>query len=193
MFVILSDGDADLSHRAAGIVSEAMRKGPDLRLGLATGTTPLGMYRELAFDEVHDPDYSLWADELCLSTFRVAQCVGAQFDADEDRDDECLLEAALIKLMDEVRSQIHQALREEFGDDSLLFVSLWNTVEYRRDEDIREPESKLLAGDGRTDEHAKHSTEIDWLEDADWILNTEATGQKLAAHEWIAEGMHNLH
>ena len=97
-----------------------------------------GMYRdfcELAFDEVHDPAYPLWADELCLSTFRLAQCVGSRFGADEGRDDQCLLEEALVELMEEARSQIHMALREEFGDDSLLFVSLWNTVEYWRDGD----------------------------------------------------------
>jgi glucosamine-6-phosphate deaminase len=48
MFLILSKGYAELSRRAATIVSDAIRKQPDLRLGLATGTTPLGMYRELA-------------------------------------------------------------------------------------------------------------------------------------------------
>jgi hypothetical protein len=97
------------------------------------------------------------------------------------------------KLMEEARSQIHEALREEFGNDSLLFVSLWNTVEYSGDEGVCETNSKLLTREGGTDEYAKGNGEIDWLEDADWILNTEVTGQKLAAHEWIAEGMHNLH
>jgi len=106
---------------------------------------------------------SLWADELCLSTFRVVQYAGPQFRADEDRDDECLLEEALMELMEEARSQIHVALREEFGNDSLLFVSLWNTLEYRRDEDIPEPESKLLAGDeGPTSTQRKTEKSIGW-------------------------------
>src|SRR5690349_19374963 len=48
MFVILTKGYAELSRQSAGIVAEAIRKRPDLRLGLATGTTPLGMYRQLA-------------------------------------------------------------------------------------------------------------------------------------------------
>jgi len=48
MFVILCKGYAELSQQSAGIVAAAIRKRPDLRLGLATGTTPLGMYRELA-------------------------------------------------------------------------------------------------------------------------------------------------
>ena len=54
------------------------------------------------------------------------------------------LEGALLELMEEARSDIHEALREEFGDDSLLFVSLWNTVEYKLDEEVRESESKLV-------------------------------------------------
>jgi hypothetical protein len=156
------------------------------------------MYRdfcELAFDEVHDPAYPLWADELCLSTFRVAQCVGSQFGADEGRDDQCLLEEALVELMEEARSQIHMALREEFGDDSLLFVSLWNTVEYWRDGDDGETEPKR-AGTERQSEcknGPKENAEIDWLDDAGWILNNDLTGQKLAAHNWIVEGMRSLH
>jgi glucosamine-6-phosphate deaminase len=48
MFVILSKGYAELSRQSAGIVSAAIRKRQDLRLGLATGSTQLGMYRELA-------------------------------------------------------------------------------------------------------------------------------------------------
>jgi glucosamine-6-phosphate deaminase len=48
MFVILSKDYAELSRHSAGIVAAAIRKRPDLRLGVATGSTPLGMYRELA-------------------------------------------------------------------------------------------------------------------------------------------------
>ena len=59
MFVILTKGYAELSQRSAGIVSEAIRKKPDLRLGLATGTTPLGTYRELArMHREEDLDFS---------------------------------------------------------------------------------------------------------------------------------------
>jgi len=161
-----------------------------------------GMYRdfcELAFDEVHQPDYSLWADELCLSTVRVAQCAGSQFGADEGRDDQCLLEEALVELMEEARSQIHMALRKEFGDDSLLFVSLWNTVEHSRDEDDGERETEPKPRRSGTEEQSecenspKQNAEIDWLDDADWILNNDLTGQKLAAHNWIVEGMRSLH
>jgi hypothetical protein len=34
--------------------------------------------------------------------------------------------------------------------------------------------------------------EIDWLEDAGYILNSETTGQKLAAFSWIEEGMRSV-
>src|SRR5437879_5331215 len=48
MFVILTKEYDELSRHAAAIASAAIRKRPDVRIGLATGTTPLGMYRELA-------------------------------------------------------------------------------------------------------------------------------------------------
>src|SRR5437588_4766786 len=48
MFVILTKEYDALGRQAAAIVSAAIRKRPDLRIGLATGNTPLGTYRELA-------------------------------------------------------------------------------------------------------------------------------------------------
>lgn len=47
MFVVICEGYAELSRQAAAIVAAAVRTRPDLRLGLATGTTPLGMYQRL--------------------------------------------------------------------------------------------------------------------------------------------------
>jgi glucosamine-6-phosphate deaminase len=47
MLVFITDDYAELSREAARIVANAMRKRPDLRLGLATGDTQQGMYREL--------------------------------------------------------------------------------------------------------------------------------------------------
>jgi hypothetical protein len=148
---------------------------------------------ELAFDEIHDAAYTMWASDLSLSTFRVAQCVGSQFSKDEEADDDQLLEDALRNLMDKARSDIHQALRSKFGDDSLLFVSLWNTVEYERGE-------LDTAGTGNVaperSDQTNHDIEkgwIDWREEAGGILNCEITGQKLAAFTWIQEGMQSLH
>jgi len=53
---------------------------------------------ELAFEEIHDAAYTMWASDLCLNTFRVAQCVGSQFSKDEEADDDQLLEDALRNL-----------------------------------------------------------------------------------------------
>jgi glucosamine-6-phosphate deaminase len=47
VLVRISEDYAQLSHEAARIVSNAVLAKPDLRLGLATGSTPLGLYREL--------------------------------------------------------------------------------------------------------------------------------------------------
>jgi glucosamine-6-phosphate deaminase len=47
MLVAIVKTYADLSREAARIVANAIKIKPDLRLGLATGQTPLGMYREL--------------------------------------------------------------------------------------------------------------------------------------------------
>lgn len=44
--IIVPDGDA-LSRRAASIIAEVVRRKPRSVLGLATGSTPLGTYREL--------------------------------------------------------------------------------------------------------------------------------------------------
>jgi glucosamine-6-phosphate deaminase len=47
VLVRITEGYAELSQEAARIVSNAVHAKPDLRLGLATGGTPLGLYHEL--------------------------------------------------------------------------------------------------------------------------------------------------
>lgn len=47
MLVLLQPGFEELSRRAADIVAAAIRRKPNLVLGLATGGTPRGLYREL--------------------------------------------------------------------------------------------------------------------------------------------------
>jgi glucosamine-6-phosphate deaminase len=47
MLVIIKDNYDELSKEAAKIVAQKIRKKPDLVLGLATGSTPLGLYKEL--------------------------------------------------------------------------------------------------------------------------------------------------
>jgi glucosamine-6-phosphate deaminase len=47
VFVVLEDDDRSLSRDAATIVAHAVSTCPHVTLGLATGSTPMGMYREL--------------------------------------------------------------------------------------------------------------------------------------------------
>jgi glucosamine-6-phosphate deaminase len=48
MLLILQSGKEELGREAARIVANAVRRNPALRLGLATGSTTVGMYKELA-------------------------------------------------------------------------------------------------------------------------------------------------
>ena len=47
MLLILKPSKEELGREAARIVANAIRRNPALRLGLATGSTTLGMYKEL--------------------------------------------------------------------------------------------------------------------------------------------------
>jgi glucosamine-6-phosphate deaminase len=47
VLVILEDDDRSLSRNAAHIVAKTVRSQSHVTLGLATGSTPIGMYREL--------------------------------------------------------------------------------------------------------------------------------------------------
>jgi hypothetical protein len=68
---------------------------------------------------------------------------------------------ALSQLVEQAKPALYEALKAEFGDDSLLFV-----------EEVRASEDR----------------EIDWAEDAYWILNTELTGEKQRAFDWVCQG-----
>jgi glucosamine-6-phosphate deaminase len=48
MLVIVKDSYEEMSREAARFIADHLRKKPNLVLGLATGSTPLGLYRELA-------------------------------------------------------------------------------------------------------------------------------------------------
>lgn len=50
MNVIISKDYAELSEKAARIIIETVRQKPNAVLGLATGTTPLGLYKNLIAD-----------------------------------------------------------------------------------------------------------------------------------------------
>ena len=46
MNIIVTENYAELSDKAAGIIAQKITEKPDAVLGLATGSTPLGLYRE---------------------------------------------------------------------------------------------------------------------------------------------------
>jgi glucosamine-6-phosphate deaminase len=48
MLVILKNNSEELDREAARIIASAIRRNPSLRLGLATGSTTIGVYSELA-------------------------------------------------------------------------------------------------------------------------------------------------
>src|SRR5712691_795243 len=47
MLVILKSGDEEISRQAAQLIASAVRKKPALTLGLATGSTMVGVYKHL--------------------------------------------------------------------------------------------------------------------------------------------------
>ncbi len=64
--------------------------------------------------------------------------------------------------MEKTRPAIREVLRTEFGGDSFLFVSLWNAVEYWRNEDSEPPPVKESIPEGIE----SGAIEIDWSDDA---------------------------
>src|SRR4030095_15192604 len=59
MLVVLKKDYEEVSREAARIVAGAVRAKPDIVLGLATGSTPLGLYKELvAFYRSDSLDFS---------------------------------------------------------------------------------------------------------------------------------------
>jgi glucosamine-6-phosphate deaminase len=71
MLVFITNDYAELSREAARMISNAMRKKPDLRLGLATGDTQQGMYRELV--RMHHEDR---LDFSRVVTFNLDEYIG---------------------------------------------------------------------------------------------------------------------
>ncbi len=59
MLVVVKKNYEEVSREAAGIVAAAVRSKPDMVLGLATGSTPLGLYKELvALHQAGNLDFS---------------------------------------------------------------------------------------------------------------------------------------
>jgi len=109
MFVILSQGYAELSRQSAGIVSAAIRKRPDLRLGLATGSTPLGMYRELArMHREENLDFSR------VITFNLDEYLGLA--ADHPQSSHTFMQRSFFDHVNVARENIHIPDGTAWGD-----------------------------------------------------------------------------
>jgi hypothetical protein len=158
------------------------------------------IYREFcdrAWQEQYECELVVWASELDLNRFRLAQCVGPTFEEYTEDDDDELYGAALMSLAKEARREIYDVLIKEFGGESYLFVSLWNTVQFQREDDAYvedeedEPDQlERLTAKGRIGPAGEYpkETEINWLEDAEAIL-CDVTPDKMCAYEWINQGM----
>ncbi len=71
MLVIVKEDYAGMSREAARIIAERLRKKPNLILGLATGSTPLGTYAELI--RIHRED---GFDFSKVTTFNLDEYIG---------------------------------------------------------------------------------------------------------------------
>ena len=78
MLVIIKDDYEAVSSEAARLVVNRMRKKPNLVLGLATGSTPLGLYKELI--RMHKEE---GLDFSKLTTFNLDEYVGLPHDHPE--------------------------------------------------------------------------------------------------------------
>jgi hypothetical protein len=159
------------------------------------------LYREfsdLAWEETYEPELVAWGMEIELNSFRVAQCMGHEFQPSSDEDEEELFESALCSLAEEARREVYLVLKAEFGGDGYLFASLWNTVEYVTEDEeaeIGHEEGHLGMAEGANStgeiglkQHQKAGGKIDWLENAPAILS-DVTPGKMSAYEWIERGM----
>jgi len=100
---------AALERRGLTLFSNELERTRVLIRAMALGT----IYREfcdLAFDDAWDTEFKL----------------------DDDDDESGLLESALYSLIDDERGDICKALCEEFGGESMLFVSLCNSMYHEK-------------------------------------------------------------
>lgn len=137
--------------------------------------TLASLYRDfcfLAWDEYAPLDLQWGADVLQVSPLRVGQLVGTGDPAIDQRDDEEVLELALLRLVSEARGQILDVLIKEYGGVTGLFIALWRASEPGYDPS---PQMRLFRD--------KEDGLSEW-----GIVNDDIGWGKLRAYEWLAEG-----
>ena len=120
-----------------------------------------GEFCYYAWEESSDPSLSDWAHNLEIEEFRVGQLVGKDF---EVKDDDVFGEA-LKEIIKSSRNEIFEALCKEFDGVSTLFLSLWITGSNEWDED--NPDEAV----------------------SNILNNIDGDGGKLAAFQWVSDGM----
>jgi glucosamine-6-phosphate deaminase len=100
MLVFITNDYTELSREAARIIANALRKKPDLRLGLATGDTQLGMYRELV--RMHREEH---LDFSRVITFNLDEYIGLS--AGHPQSFRAVMHASLFDHVNIAASHIH--------------------------------------------------------------------------------------
>jgi glucosamine-6-phosphate deaminase len=122
MLVILKDDYDSMSKEAALIVVDRLRKKPNMVLGLATGSTPLGLYKELIRMHVDEGlDFSK------VTTFNLDEYVGLS--PRHDQSYQYFMRENLFKQLNIPQQNIH--LPDGLADDIDGFCD-WYEEEIRR-------------------------------------------------------------
>ena len=135
--------------------------------------TLAGLYHDfcaVAWKEFDEPGYRQWAEELCISPFRVGQLVSDEPSCDEE-DDDTAFRAALVHLVAKAREAVLASLLSGFGGVSGLFGSLWRS--------------------GTTSAEAEDyegSNSDDGDPETEWQILNDVTPDKLEAFSWLDDG-----
>ena len=100
--------------------------------------TLAGMYDVFCYngwDERLYLEYSLWANELELSAFRLGQLLGNAFEANED-DIDSLFEMGVIDLVHAEHQNVYECLKKHYGNDWAILIAFAKSNHDSLEEDI---------------------------------------------------------
>jgi hypothetical protein len=145
-----------------------------------------GLFCEKAFEESFDPYYPDWVELLQINPIRIGQLIDKNFEEEYYMDTDDLLNSSIEDLICDCKHNVFNALCKEFGNESILFVALWVTVEH----DITDDES--LNNNSENDINEELNEEKVYEERienwAEYILN-DGIYDKFEAYGWVLEGM----
>lgn len=152
-------------------------------------------FQSIAFGEDFDPKfhYLEWFNnlELFINPVRLGQMLEEDFEKDSDLHEECLKYLAITELISRSKPNIKNAILEEYGSVSLLFVSLYIAhgnffdlnffAEYYDEDEIEDNLNYYLQwGEIKS---------IEFLieESSDLILNDFLDPNKIEAFDWLSQ------